>query len=73
MIVVMVDLKLSKNLTKIYYDLAPLFVSVISKSFSLRCLSFPDMEHGDLVGFQPDKEICGGRDITEEQRYPPFL
>ena len=73
MIVVMVDLKSSKNLTKNCHELAPLFVSVISKSFALRCLSFPDMEHGDLVGFQPDKEICGGRDITEEQRYPPHL
>jgi len=31
-----------------------------------QCLRFPDME--DLIGFQADKELCGGRDISEEQR-----
>jgi len=30
------------------------------------CLSFAEMD--DLIDFQPDKELCGGRDISEEQR-----
>ena len=26
------------------------------------------MGPGNLIDFQPDKELCGGRDISEEQR-----
>ena len=33
-----------------------------------RCSKFPDMGI-DGVNFDPEKEICGGRKISEEQRY----
>merc|ERR1719500_2404917 len=35
---------------------------------SKECLSFDEMGPGNLIDFQPDKELCGGRDISEEQR-----
>ena len=37
-------------------------------SFMARCSKFPDMGI-DGVNFDPEKEICGGRKISEEQRY----
>ena len=43
-------------------------MSLSSESYPFRCLSFAEMD--DLIDFQPDKELCGGRDISEEQRCP---
>ena len=40
----------------------------IVECFALRCLSFPDMEPGGQVDFDVEKELCGGKVITEEQR-----
>ena len=36
----------------------------------LRCSSFDGMGPDGQIDFQPDKELCGGRDISEEQRCP---
>jgi len=33
------------------------------------CLKFPDMEPEGPVDYAADKELCGGKDITEEQRF----
>ena len=34
--------------------------------YALRCLRFPNMD--GIMYFDPDKELCGGRVISEEQR-----
>ena len=47
-----------------------LVLSVISEFYALRCLSFDEMD--DLIDFQPDKELCGGRNISEEQRWQSY-
>ena len=39
------------------------------KNESLRCFDFTEVDMVNLMNFQPDKELCGGRDIREEQRH----
>jgi len=45
----------------------------VSMLTSKECLSFPDMEPGGQVDFAADKELCGGKVITEEQRYIRYI